>query len=516
MLRSTIFVMIVLLLSFAALTQNQLSLQQQQPLLSSLGPSLAYADKAKLKNKSLTNDISDQLQQKSHKSLSSSPQVASILPSALPMNNKILTATTRGIPNQFIIVLKNSLNYATNSNTPSTLSIPSNLIHSDTDSFDGSSSSSNSRLPESATTTKALRDISQRAISMGARVPYIFNSVIHGFTVRVPNQQVINILAQDPRVAYIEQDQRVKAFQTLPTGINRIDADLSPARSGDGSGSNVNVDIAILDTGIDLSHPDLNVYVQKTFVSGTSSANDDDGHGTHVAGIAAAKDNDYGVVGVAPGARLWAIKVLDSTGSGFTSTIISGIDYIATYSSQVDVANLSFGCECRSSALDTAINNAVAKGITFVVAAGNDHTDASTLSLANNPNVIAVSAIADSDGKCGRRGSSTSYGRDDSFASFSNYGSTVDMAAPGVHILSTYKGKSYTYMSGTSMAASHVTGAAALYKGTVNPSASPSAVKSALLNQGSKISTMCDGNGHGYFTGDPDSYHEPLLYARYL
>jgi subtilisin family serine protease len=517
-LRSTIFIMIVLLLSFAALTQNQLSLQQQ-PLLSSLGPSLAYADKAKLKNKSLTNDIPDQLQQKSHKSLSSSPQVASILPSALPMNNKILTATTRGIPNQFIIVLKNSLNYATSSNTPSTLSIPYNLIHSDKDSFDGSSSSSsNSRLPESATTTKALRDISQQAISMGARVPYIFDSVIHGFTVRVPNQQVINILAQDPRVAYIEQDQRVKAFQTLPTGINRIDADLSPARSGDGTGSDVNVDIAILDTGIDSSHPDLNVYVQKTFVSGTSSANDDDddGHGTHVAGIAAAKDNGYGVVGVAPGARLWAIKVLDSTGSGFISTVISGIDYIARYSSLVDVANLSFGCECKSSALDTAINNAVAKGITFVVAAGNSYTDASTSSPTNNPNVIAVSAIADSDGKCGGRGSSTSYGRDDSFASFSNYGSTVDMAAPGVHILSTYKGKSYTYMSGTSMAASYVTGAAALYKGTVNPSASPSTVKSALLNQGSKISTVCDGNGHGYFTGDPDSYHEPLLYARYL
>jgi subtilisin len=92
----------------------------------------------------------------------------------------------------------------------------------------------------------------------------------------------------------------------------------------------------------------------------------------------------------------------------------------------------------------------------------------------------------------------------------------VDMAAPGVHILSTYKGESYAYMTGTSMAASHVTGAAALYKGTADPSASPSAVKSALINQGSNISTVCDGNGHGYFTGDPDSYHEPLLYARDL
>src|SRR5690349_15810621 len=217
---------------------------------------------------------------------------------------------------------------------------------------------------------------------MGAQIPYTFNSVIHGFTTRVPNRQVIDVLSKDPRVAYIEQDQQVQAFQipplqprptainqTLPTGINRIDADLSPARSGDGTSGNVNVDIAILDTGIDLSHPDLNIYAQKTFVSGTSSANDDNGHGTHVAGIAAAKDNSYGVVGVAPGARLWDIKVLDSTCSGLISDIIAGIDYIASFANQVDVANLSFGCECKSDALDTAINNAVSEGITFVAAA---------------------------------------------------------------------------------------------------------------------------------------------------
>jgi subtilisin family serine protease len=611
---SIIFVIIVLLLSFATLTQNQRSLQQQSSPSSSLIPSLAYADKIKLKNKSLINDISEQvvnlgssknelqgiLQQirtqislvagqdkatnaiKQIKSVielnpngplsesllflakrqaagnihdvnnvttevaryaaSGTGNMVLVLEQALatvittlrqqqqqppplsyaysnngigtpevtpPMNNnKIVTATARGIPNQFVVVLKDSLDHTSNAAAPN----PHFLNPGDNSRFDSSRISS-SRLAVSA---NALKDISQQAISMGARVPRIFDSAIHGFIARVPNQQVIDSLAKDPRVAYVEQDQQVQAFfDTLPNGINRIDGDLSPARSGDGTGS-VNADIAILDTGIDFSHPDLNIYAQKTFVSGTSSANDDNGHGTHVAGIAAAKDNGYGVVGVAPGARLWDIKVLDSTGSGFISDIVAGIDFIAQYYSMVDIVNLSFGCQCKSYALDSAINNAVGKGMTFVVAAGNAHTDASTFSPANNPNVIAVSAIADNDGRCGGVGPSTTYGRDDSFASFSNYGSTVDMAAPGVNILSTYKGNTYAYMSGTSMAAPHVAGAAALYKATVNPYASPSAVKNALQNQGSKISTECDGNGHGYFAGDPDPYHEPLLYARYL
>jgi subtilisin family serine protease len=350
------------------------------------------------------------------------------------------------------------------------------------------------------------------ARNVGADVRYVYDSVLRGFSIRVPNESVLQAIQRDPNVAYIEQDMQVQAFpQILPRGVNRIDGELSSTISGNGAGS-VNSDIAILDTGIQLSHPDLNVYRQRTFVSGTSSANDDNGHGTHVAGIAAARDNSIGVVGVAPGARLWAVKVLGSSGSGSISTVIRGIEYVTQNAGEIDVANLSLGCECTSTALNTAISNSVAAGITFVVASGNNGRNAATFSPANHPSVIAVSAVVDTDGKCGRLGASTSYGGDDRFASFSNYGSVVDLAAPGVSIYSTYRGSTYATMSGTSMAAPHVAGAAALYDAT-HPGASPSSIASSLKSTGSTPSTVCDGQGHGYFYGDPDSYREPLLYV---
>ena len=358
-----------------------------------------------------------------------------------------------------------------------------------------------------------LSEVAKKVNIEGTEILHIYKDVLNGFAISVPNERVIEVLEQSPFVDYIEKDKTVKAFaQTLPSGVNRVDGDLSSTKSGNGGGA-INTDIAVLDSGIHTSHSDLNIYHQKTFVSGTSSGNDDNGHGTHIAGIAAAKDNSIGVVGVAPGAKLWAIKVLDRNGSGALSTIIKGIDYIRQYASQIEVANLSLGCECKSSAFNTAINNAVKAGITFVVASGNSGKDTSTFSPANNPNVITVSAIGDSDGKCGGTGPSTGFGRDDTLASFSNYGAAVDMAAPGTKIYSTYKGNSYATMSGTSMASPHVAGAAALYEAS-HPGASPSEVRNALLSNGTTSSTTCDGKGRGYFTSDKDSYREPLLYVR--
>ena len=350
------------------------------------------------------------------------------------------------------------------------------------------------------------------AMKQGAGLRHIFDHSLHGFAMKVPNDKVLQAVMKIPEVDYVQPDVKVTAFvQSLPTGIDRADGDLSSTKSGDGSGV-VDVDIGIMDTGIDLNHPDLNVYRQVSFISGTSSGNDDNGHGTAVAGVAAAKDNSQGVVGIAPGARLWAIKVLDSNGIGFMSDLIEGIDYVTQHAKEIEVVNLSFGGDGSSDAFHTAISKSVSAGVTYVVAAGNEAKDASSVIPASFSEVIAVSAIVDTDGKCGAKSSiSTTAGKDDTFASFSNYGSVIDIAAPGVLIKTTTKGDSYTSFTGTSAATPHVAGAAALYK-SEHPEATPSDIRSALRSLGSSPATTCDGNGHGYFTGDRDNNAEPLLY----
>lgn len=357
------------------------------------------------------------------------------------------------------------------------------------------------------------QSLAEKVQSEGATIEHVFDHVLPGFAVNVPNDKVLETIIQNPNVDYVQPDVEVEVFaQNLPTGVNRIDGDLSLTKSGDGRGS-VNADIAILDTGIDLNHPDLNVFKQVTFVPGTSNGNDDDGHGTAVAGVAAAKDNSQGVVGVAPGARLWAIKVLDSNGMGSSSDIIKGIDYVTEHADEIDVVNLSFGAVGKNDALHNAIIRSVEAGVTYAAAAGNEGKDASNVFPASYPEVIAVSAIVDTDGKCGGISTTgTTAGKDDTLASFSNYGPVVDLAAPGVLVKTTTIGDSYMSFSGTSAATAHVTGALALYK-SQHSGASPSDILNALKNLGSKQNTQCDGNGHGYFTGDPDDNAEPLLYV---
>ena len=349
-----------------------------------------------------------------------------------------------------------------------------------------------------------------------ADVSHVFQ-YLGGFAATLAPAQVA-LLRENTDVVLIEKDEIVYAFshrdpQTLPTGINRVDAEKNPTAKIDGLDERVDVDIAILDTGIQSTHPDLNVFKLANF-SRELSSQDLNGHGTHVAGTAAAKDNGVGVVGVAPGARLWSVKVLDRWGSGFLSDVIAGIDYVAANAALIEVANMSLGCECQTAAMDSALTRATAAGVVFVVAAGNSAKDAATFSPANHPDVLAVSAIADFNGLPGGGAPKTCRSDiDDTFADFSNFGSTVDIAAPGVCITSTWKSSSYKTISGTSMASPHAAGVAALWiarTGKPVGAAGVAAVRDAL-----KTGAFPQAGAEG-FSGDPDSFKEPLLNATSL
>ena len=354
----------------------------------------------------------------------------------------------------------------------------------------------------------------------GLHKTHDYKHALNGMAVMATTDQ-INKVKNDNRVLFIQQDGLVEiTTQPLPTGINRVDAELNPLSKIDGIDERVDIDIAILDTGISL-HPDLNVVGGINFV--TSDRNDWDdrhGHGTHVSGTAAGLDNDIGVVGVAPGARLFAVKVLGDGGGGTFASLVAGIDWITSQSEIIDVVNVSLGgfgsddgnCGLTNGdAVHLAICNSVAKGVVYSVAAGNSFRDASSFIPASYDEVITVSAIADFDGLSGGRGSPTCRSDvDDTFADFSNFGKDVDIAAPGVCIFSTYKGGVYTTLSGTSMSAPHVTGATALYifqNGKPLDKAGTETVKNGLIN----LSTpQRDPDG---FTEDPDSFSERLLNA---
>ena len=360
-------------------------------------------------------------------------------------------------------------------------------------------------------------------------VGFRYRHALRGMAVKMP-EKLLTKLAADPRVAYIEQDVVVQAAaQILPTGVNRIDAELNPAAHIDDVdvlADRIDVDIAILDTGIDLDHPDLNVfsytYCKQGFFSANCvdsdmGANDVNGHGTHVAGTAGAIDNTIGVVGVAPGGRLWAVKVLEDNGSGTGSQVIAGVDYVTQHAADIEVANMSLAGSGSLQALDTAISSAVAAGVVFTLAAGNEATDVSNVFPAGHPGALTVSALADFDGQPDGLGSgSISFGPpanctehvDDSFACFSNYGAGIDIMAPGVIIRSTATGGGTTNKSGTSMAAPHVAGAAALYL-SQNPGADPASVKTALLDAADYF--PCANSTDGTCADDPDGAQEPLL-----
>ena len=360
--------------------------------------------------------------------------------------------------------------------------------------------------------------VDDHARNLGLFARHVYRHALAGYAAEVPTI-ALAALKTDPRVAQVVPEQTFAATDRgLPIGIDRVDADLSPtARIDSVDEPRADVDVAVLDTGIDARHPDLNV-VGRHDCQGGNELDDPDGHGTHVAGIIGGLDNGVGVVGVAPGARLWAVRVLDRQKRASAGELLCGIDWVTgtrldgNRGNDIEVVNLSMHASGRAdgacgrsngNVVHQAICRSVEAGVTYVVSAGNDSADAGRVVPAAFEEVIAVSALADSDGRPGGHG-----GRpecrddiDDTLADFSNTGRDVDLIAPGVCVVSTeplYRvrpsaGEAQEYVnrlgygvrSGTSSAAPHVAGAAAVYL-IGHPEASPSQVRAALRAEGSR------------------------------
>lgn len=402
------------------------------------------------------------------------------------------------------------------------------------------------------------------ARELGVEPTHVYEDVITGFAATVP-AATLNAAAASRSIKGITRDGRVQAEdQIVGTGVLRVGVPHVAGSQNLAIASPIDADIAILDTGVTRGS-DLNVRGGESCVDdkdkkkkkkkgkkgkrkgkknntaeseqqvaekknkGKNNKNknknkrkaweDDNGHGTNIAGIAAAYDNGQGIVGVAPGARVWAVKVLDENGSGSFSDVICGLNWVVKQRGTIDVVNLSLsgaGSDgpCESSALHQAVCNVVYSGVPVVVAAGNQGTDASTRVPASYDEVITVSGMADSDGGPGHLGPGTCSGQaDDTFLPFSNYGADVDVAAPGDCITSLWKDGKLRTQSGTSSASPHVAGAVAYfvqsftYGNGFRPS--PDQVRTWLLTQASRPQSSEFG-----FSRDPDGIPEPMLWLR--
>ncbi len=303
----------------------------------------------------------------------------------------------------------------------------------------------------------------------------VYSAGIEGFAVRLSEEEAAT-LENNPGVRGVWPDKMVVLARPAPSPTP-LPAEVTPpgiTRVGGGTIYTGTKKAWIIDTGIDLTHPDLNVDAAagKTFVSRTTTSNDDNGHGTHCAGIVAAIDNTVGVVGVAAGAKVVPVKVLDKRGSGAYSVIIAGVDFVIANGIAGDAVNMSLGGGVYEP-IDLKVIAMGAKGLFVALAAGNESDNASNHSpaRANGVNIYTISACNSSDG----------------WASFSNFGNPpIDYCAPGVSILSTYKGGALATMSGTSMAAPHACGVLLLTSG--NPKTS------------------------GYVIGDPDGNPDPIIH----
>jgi len=315
------------------------------------------------------------------------------------------------------------------------------------------------------------KNILQRNKISSSAIQTTFQGEPGGFIAHLSQDELVR-LKKDPDIEAIESDRAIALSTCFTVAEPRLVTwNVQRVGFGDGTGKTA----WVIDTGIDFGHPDLIVDQtrSKSFVQGVASADDDNGHGTHVAGVIGAKNNDFGVMGVAAGATLVSLKVLNKDGSGNLSSIIQALGYVNTNGHAGDAVNLSVGEDSVSTILDQQVENTAAKGIYIAIAAGNEKEPARKFSpaRANGANIFTVSAIDSLD----------------NFANFSNFGNdVVDYAVPGVRILSTYKGGKYAYMSGTSMATPHMTG--------------------LLLLKGNNITTS------GHAKNDPDGTADPIAH----
>ena len=379
------------------------------------------------------------------------------------------------------------------------------------------------------------------AASAGGQADLVFEHVIDGFSF-TGSAQAAAALSRNPNVVSVEPNRTVQIAEIQPNGVERIDGWVAHQAGYDGrtpSGSPVRV--AILDTGINPTHEDLAANVAlnegKNCIAPGSVPDDDHGHGTHVAGSAAAAYNGVGIVGVATDASLVAVKVIDSTGYGSDAQVLCGLDHVAALAADgtPTVVNMSIGevktepAGCDSSATHQAICNLHAAGVTVVAAAGNNAVDVSGFFPAAYPETIAVSAFSDLDGTPADTGCQFFLdilnSCDETLGNFTNFGTGVDVAAPGVNVYSSSLSGGYEVKAGTSMASPHVAGVAALVLGA-NPALSPEEVRGILAETGECPDGTVAGDGScagqgawlvsDIFSGtnpDPDGIAEPLVNA---
>lgn len=368
-------------------------------------------------------------------------------------------------------------------------------------------------------------DAASHAASRGISPASVYDEAIDGYAANLSSSQT-KAMKADGSVLSVTADERRRrglAGKPAPTpdqpaqfvssAVRRVGALESPTARIDGVNERIGVDVAVVDGGVQPDHPDLRVVGGKDCGPGGGWW-DRDGHGTMVAGFVGALDNAIGRVGVAPGARIWSVRVADPDGYITDGDLICGLDWIAKRADTIDVANLSLAefvtesAPCgskrpRPTPVQRAVCTVYERGVTVTAAAGNESVDASGLEPALMPEVITVSAIADSDGLPGGLGGPlpcTADDSDDRFASFSNFGAPVDIAAPGVCVSSTFIGSQYAGWSGTSFSTPLVSGAAALYL-SQHPRASPTEVRAALLASAEA----------GPILGDPDPFAEGVL-----